>query len=174
MSGNVHNLEKTNSSQVGKCSTEIPSASSAAENHQQAMSLFTGAVIGNPRSWSKIFSKEVQKAKSTGFWLWLESITIIRFTKQSTFSNFIWLRLSTAIFKTEKFHRHLKTLFHFLQSLWITLMLIGIFAHSVFSNKIVRNLLCGEGKSGKSLWNGMWNGVRNGKLCEIGFTQGIN
>ena len=46
MSRNVHNLEKTNLSQVGECSTEIPSASSAAEHHQQAMSLFTGAVHG--------------------------------------------------------------------------------------------------------------------------------
>ena len=45
MLGNVHSLEKSNSSQVGKCSTEIPSASSAAEHHQQAMSLFKGAVI---------------------------------------------------------------------------------------------------------------------------------
>lgn len=48
MSGNVHSLEKTNSSQVGECSTD-PSASSAgrsaADHHQQAMSLFTGAVI---------------------------------------------------------------------------------------------------------------------------------
>ena len=43
-SGNVHSLEKTNSSQVGECSTD-PSASSAADHHQQAMSLFTGAVI---------------------------------------------------------------------------------------------------------------------------------
>ena len=45
MSRNVHSLEKTNPSQVGKCSTEIPSASFAADHHQQAMSLFTGAVI---------------------------------------------------------------------------------------------------------------------------------
>ena len=45
MSGNVHSLEKTNSSQVGECSTEIPSASLAPDHHQQAMSLFTGAVI---------------------------------------------------------------------------------------------------------------------------------
>ena len=45
MSGNVHSLEKTNSSQVGECSTEIPSASSAAEHHQQAMSLFTAVII---------------------------------------------------------------------------------------------------------------------------------
>ena len=42
MSRNVHSLEKINSSEVGECSTEIPSASLA---HQQAMSLFTGAVI---------------------------------------------------------------------------------------------------------------------------------
>ena len=45
MSGNVHSLEKTNSSQVGECSTEIPSANLVAEHHQQAMSLFMGAVI---------------------------------------------------------------------------------------------------------------------------------
>ena len=45
MSGNVQSLEKTNSSEVGECSTEIPSANLAADNHQQAMSLFTGAVI---------------------------------------------------------------------------------------------------------------------------------
>ena len=45
MSGNVHSLEKTNLSQVGECSSEIPSASSAAEHHQQAMSLFTSVVI---------------------------------------------------------------------------------------------------------------------------------
>ena len=45
MSGNVHSLEKTNSSQVGECSSEIPSASSVAEHHQQAMSLITGVFI---------------------------------------------------------------------------------------------------------------------------------
>ena len=45
MFGNVHSLEKTNSSQVGECSNDIPSASSAAEHHQQAVSLFTGSVI---------------------------------------------------------------------------------------------------------------------------------
>ena len=45
MSRNVPSLEKTNSSQVGECSTEIPSATLAAEHHQQAMSLFTGTVI---------------------------------------------------------------------------------------------------------------------------------
>ena len=45
MSGNVHRLEKKNSSQVGECSSEIPSASSVAERHQQAMSLFMGVVI---------------------------------------------------------------------------------------------------------------------------------
>ena len=41
MSGNVHKLEKTSSSQVGECSTD-PSASSAgrsaADHHQQASS----------------------------------------------------------------------------------------------------------------------------------------
>ena len=85
MSGNALSLGKTNSSQVGGCSTEIPSASSGTEHHQQAMSLFTGAVIhggqfsisffqsqsipevGNPRSWGEVFSKEVQKAKRTVF-----------------------------------------------------------------------------------------------------------
>ena len=66
MSGNVHSLEKKNSSQVGECSSEIPSASSAAEHHQQAMSLFTG-VVGSPISLGEVFLKEVQKAKSTGF-----------------------------------------------------------------------------------------------------------
>ena len=84
VSGNVHSLKKTNSSQLGECSTEIPSASSAAEHHQQAMSLFTGAAIhGGQFSISinslnqspklaiqeveVVFSKEVQKAKSTVF-----------------------------------------------------------------------------------------------------------
>ena len=45
LSGNVHSLEKTNSSQVAECSTEIPSASSAEEHHQQAMSLFTAPLF---------------------------------------------------------------------------------------------------------------------------------
>lgn len=45
MSENVRSSEKTNSFQVGGCSTEIPSASSAVEHNQQAMSLLTGTVI---------------------------------------------------------------------------------------------------------------------------------
>ena len=45
MFGSVYSLEKTNSSQLGGSTTEIPLASSAAEHHQKATSLFTGAVI---------------------------------------------------------------------------------------------------------------------------------
>ena len=47
MFGNVHSLEKTKSSQVGECSIETPSASSAAEHHASPTSdvVFHGAVI---------------------------------------------------------------------------------------------------------------------------------
>ena len=55
----MHDVQKSNLSQVSECSsTTVHSASSAADyqHGQQAMSLFTGAVIrnGNRTEWSPI------------------------------------------------------------------------------------------------------------------------